>query len=125
MLLTERSSPGDDDVMSDASLQFSSRSASRVHWFYRVHELDAVAPSERTRVLRDALAHADQGWPLAGAVAIGLLCAFSVSMLLQSQHWSSGLMAGAAGGAFGLAFLLARRDNMRRMLRQRRPARGG
>ncbi len=93
--------------------------STRNHWFYRVHELQAFAPSDRPEALHEALASTDRGWPLLVQVAIGLLWAFSTSLILLPQDTSPVSTALAIGGSFGIAFLVARRENVRRHVRRR------
>ncbi len=118
--ILERSSADDEIWLSEVGLGTRRTPAARIAWFYRVRELDKFAPSEREGVLRDALQNADRGWFVVREVLMGLLCAVCASLLLLPQHWNSAAMALGVAAAFGAPFLLARRETVRQLLRQRR-----
>ena len=117
---TNRPTTEDEDWLSKASLAARHTRPARTPSFYRLRELDAFPPSERGALLHDALAGADHGWFLVRELALSLTCAAGVSLLLLPRHWSSGRTSLAVGAAFCICFLLVRRENVRRLLRQQR-----
>ncbi|HEV7915715.1 MAG TPA: hypothetical protein VGP22_18280 [Albitalea sp.] len=109
---------GDEEWLSKAALSARHRAPTRTAAFYRFHELEAFAPSERASVLREVLQAADEGVCLARTLLLSLLCAASVALLVP-QPWQSAQTALGVACAFGLCYLLVRRENVRRLLRQR------
>jgi hypothetical protein len=119
MISRNRSSTADDDWLSKASLAARHMPASRISWFYRLRELEAFAPSERAIVLREVLESADRGWVLVREVFLGLIGAACVTLLLVLPQWDCVPVVLVVAAAFGVPFLVARRHDVRRLLKQR------
>ncbi len=125
MLLSERVGTGERNAPGELDDSGGLAPWRRVPRFYRVPEFEGVAPSARGNVLRQALAWTDRGWPMVRQIAFGLLCAVCVVLLLQLNATSSVVTALATSAVFVLAFLLTRRDNVRRFVRRRLSSRRG
>jgi len=91
----------------------------RIPPLYRMRELDAFAPSRRAAVLRRALRGADRQPAVLRQGAIGMAFALGIAVPLGHFVMPAPLAMLCAGGAFTLAFLAARRRDVRRLLKER------